>query len=94
MLDPSAPDRIRAALQVRVNGTPWDEVPSFFGAKPIDEVYILRADPDGTPRITFGDGVRGARPASGVGNVDRDVSLWRRPPQNRPPARSRRSRGL
>ena len=69
VLDPSAPDRIRAALQVRVNGTPWDEVPSFFGAKPIDEVYILRADPDGTPRITFGDGVRGARPASGVGNV-------------------------
>ena len=69
VLDPSAPDRIRAALQVRVNGILWREVPSFFGATATDEVYAVRADPDGTPRITFGDGVRGARPASGVGNV-------------------------
>jgi predicted phage baseplate assembly protein len=69
LLDPSSPERIRAALQLRVNGILWHEVPSFFGAKPIDEVYVVRADPDGTPRITFGDGVRGARPASGVGNV-------------------------
>src|SRR5204863_403272 len=68
-LDPSAPDRIRAALQVRVNGILWREVPSFFGATATDEVYTVRADPDGTPRITFGDGVRGARPASGVGNI-------------------------
>src|SRR5207248_1258825 len=63
VLDPSAPDRIRAALQVRVNGILWREVPSFFGITATDEVYAVRADPDGTPRITFGDGVRGARPA-------------------------------
>jgi predicted phage baseplate assembly protein len=69
LLDPAAPDRIRAALQVRVNGMLWREVPSFFGARPTDEVYVVRADPDQTARITFGDGVRGARPASGVGNV-------------------------
>ena len=68
-VDPAAPDGIRAALQLRINGLLWREVPSFFGAGPADEVYVVRADPDQTARITFGDGVRGARPASGVGNV-------------------------
>ena len=65
LVDPAAPDGIRAALQIRVNGLLWREVPSFFGAGPTDEIYVVRVDPDRTPRITFGDGVRGARPASG-----------------------------
>jgi hypothetical protein len=69
VLDPSAPDGIRAELEIRVNGLLWREVPSFFDAGPKDEVYIVLRDDDGTARVVLGDGVRGARPASGVGNV-------------------------
>jgi predicted phage baseplate assembly protein len=72
VLDIGAPDGVRAELELRVNGILWREVPSFFDAGSTDEVYIVRRDPDDTVRVMFGDGIRGARPASGVGNVTAD----------------------
>jgi len=69
VLDPSAPDGVRAELSVWVNGILWREIPSFFDASPEDEVYVVRHDEDQTARIVFGDGTRGARPRSGIGNV-------------------------
>ncbi|MCW3475298.1 baseplate J/gp47 family protein [Limobrevibacterium gyesilva] len=69
LLDTASPDHTRAALELRVNGILWQEAPSFFDAGPTDEVYVVRRDPDQTARVIFGDGIRGARPSSGVGNV-------------------------
>ena len=56
-------------LQVYVNGRLWKRVPSFFGRKPADEVYVVREDAKGDSWVQFGDGKTGARLPSGVGNV-------------------------
>jgi hypothetical protein len=58
-----------STLQMLVNGIAWQEVPSFYGTGPADRVYIVREQEDGTSVVTFGDGVSGARPPSGTGNV-------------------------
>jgi predicted phage baseplate assembly protein len=58
-----------STLEVRVNGVRWDEVPSLYGKDPADPVYITRIDDDATMRVTFGDGVRGARLPTGQVNV-------------------------
>ncbi len=67
--DPSAPNLRRSTLEVRVNGIKWTEVPSFFGANPQDEVYIVRQDDEQETTITFGDGITGARVPTGLNNV-------------------------
>lgn len=67
--DPSAPDLRRSTLEVRVNGIKWTEVPSFFGANPQDEVYIVRQDDEQETTITFGDGITGAQVPTGLNNV-------------------------
>jgi predicted phage baseplate assembly protein len=67
--DPSAPAGRRSTLEVRVNGILWKEVPSFFGAGPHDEVYLVRQDDAGESAVTFGDGRTGARLPSGIDNV-------------------------
>jgi hypothetical protein len=67
--DPAAPDGRRTTLEVRVNAIKWKEVRSFFGAGPEDEVYIVRQNDDGESVVTFGDGITGARPATGIDNV-------------------------
>jgi predicted phage baseplate assembly protein len=67
--DAFAPNGRRSSLQVRVNGILWKEVPSFFGAGPQDEVYIVRQNDAGESAVTFGDGRTGARLPSGVDNV-------------------------
>src|SRR5207253_593631 len=54
---------------VWVDGLRWTEVPSFYGAAPDSQVYIVRQRDDGASVVTFGDGERGARLPSGVGNV-------------------------
>ncbi len=58
-----------STLQVRVNGLLWQEVDSFFGAAPSDQVYIVRHDEAGETYITFGDGVYGAYPPAGSNNI-------------------------
>jgi predicted phage baseplate assembly protein len=67
--DPAAANGRRSTLEVRVNGIKWKEVSSFFGARPQDEVYIVRQNDDGETIITFGDGAIGARLPAGVDNV-------------------------
>ncbi len=56
-------------LAVYVAGRAWTRVPTFFGRGPLEEVYVVREDAEGTTRVQFGDGKTGARLPSGVGNV-------------------------
>lgn len=60
---------IKSTLEVRVDGVLWHERRSFYGAGPLDPVYIVRHDDDQNTFITFGDGTRGMRLPSGIGNV-------------------------
>jgi predicted phage baseplate assembly protein len=66
---PAAPAGAVPALDVRVNGLLWQRVDTLYAAGPTDRVYMLDADPDAVTAAAFGDGVRGARPPSGVENV-------------------------
>ena len=70
--DASAVNGRRPLLEVRVDGILWSRVETFYTAGPDDRVYVLRTDADGKARVVFGDGERGARPPSGVGNVRAD----------------------
>jgi hypothetical protein len=60
---------VESTLEVRVNGVLWDEVPSLSDARPDQTVYTTRIDNDAKMRLTFGDGVRGARLPTGAVNV-------------------------
>ncbi len=70
--DASLVDGRRPELTVRVNGLEWSRVDTFFGKGPEEQTYTLSPGPDGGSRISFGDGKRGARVPSGVGNVRAD----------------------
>lgn len=63
------------AIEVRVNRIRWDLVEDFRAAGPQDRVFALRIDQDGSSRVVFGDGIRGARLPTGQGNVE---ALYRR----------------
>ena len=58
-----------STLQVRVNGVLWQEVPALYPLKPQGQNYIIRIEDDGTTRVTFGDGVKGARLPTGSENI-------------------------
>ena len=58
-----------STLKLYVNNVLWKEVPSFFGAGPGDFVYVVRHNDDGEAVITGGDGIRGMRFPTGVGNL-------------------------
>lgn len=58
-----------STLQLYVNNVLWQEVPTFYGQGPQDQVYIVRHNDDEEAVITCGDGVRGARFPTGSGNV-------------------------
>jgi predicted phage baseplate assembly protein len=47
----------------------WSEVHDFYGSAPGDRVYVARLDDDGSTSLGFGDGVNGARPATGTENI-------------------------
>jgi predicted phage baseplate assembly protein len=68
-LSASTPTGVVSTLEVRLNGVRWDEVPSLYAAAPDQTVYTTRIDNDATMRLTFGDGVRGARLPTGLVNV-------------------------
>ncbi len=59
-----------STLELRVNGVLWHESPDLYQLGPRDRKYVLRRDDDGGTAVRFGDGVHGARPASGVENVE------------------------
>jgi hypothetical protein len=56
-------------LDVYVTNHLWKRVPSFINRKPADEIYIVRQDGNGNSWIQFGDGKRGRRLPSGLGNI-------------------------
>jgi predicted phage baseplate assembly protein len=58
-----------STLEVRVGGVLWQEVDSFAGRGPAEQVYVTSAGDDGRVRVTFGDGVHGARLPTGQENV-------------------------
>jgi hypothetical protein len=60
---------VQNTLRVYVNGIRWTEVASFYGKQPNDQVYTLRQNDEGDSLVTFGDGQRGQRPATGQGNI-------------------------
>ena len=58
-----------SSLEVRVDGVRWDLVDTLYGRGPTEPVFAVRYDDAGRPSITFGDGVHGARPGTGQGNI-------------------------
>ncbi|MGO4840086.1 putative baseplate assembly protein, partial [Rhizobiaceae sp. 2RAB30] len=58
-----------AALEIRVNGELWREVPSLYGRKAGERVYTTRQSDAAETFVTFGDGKTGARVPSGALNV-------------------------
>jgi hypothetical protein len=68
-VDPSMPLGRSPQLTVRVDGIDWSYVESFYGRRRDERIYRVTMAADGTAAILFGDGVNGARPASGVSNI-------------------------
>lgn len=60
---------VATSLDVKVNDISWSEVPSLYVQPPSARVFITRRADDGTVRVTFGNGVTGARLPTGVENV-------------------------
>ena len=63
---------VSTTLDVKVNDISWSEVPSLYAQPPAARVFITRRADDGTVRVTFGNGVTGARLPTGVENVVAD----------------------
>ena len=58
-----------AALEVRVEGVAWAEVPNLDIAGQRDQVYVVRQGSDGQSTVIFGDGVHGSRLPTGIENI-------------------------
>ncbi len=58
-----------STLELRVGGVRWQEASGFYSLGPEDPAYVLERDQDGTTRVLFGDGQRGARLPTGNENV-------------------------
>lgn len=56
-------------LEIYVNDRLWKMVPTLFGHKYDEQIYIVREDAAGDSWVQFGDGKTGARLPSGVKNV-------------------------
>jgi hypothetical protein len=58
-----------STIAITVDGQPWNEVASFYGQPPDARIFVAREDESGKTRVSFGDGVNGARLPTGVNNV-------------------------
>ncbi|HEU5003834.1 MAG TPA: putative baseplate assembly protein [Actinomycetota bacterium] len=65
----TSPSGAASTLVVRVDGVAWSEVPWLYGSGPTDRVYTVLTGADGATWVRFGDGVTGARPGTGKGNI-------------------------
>lgn len=65
----SASHDLKSTLTVTVDGITVAERPTLYGSGPGDQVYATRMEDDGTVVVGFGDGVQGARVATGRSNV-------------------------
>jgi hypothetical protein len=63
------PNGVASSLRVGVNELAWTELDDFAEAGPKDRGYITRENDAGQTRVTFGSGVRGARPPTGTANI-------------------------
>lgn len=70
-----APSGADSTLEVRVDGLPWREVPSFFGCGANERVFVTHTSDDGGTMVEFGDGRAGARPPTGHENI---VAVYRK----------------
>jgi hypothetical protein len=58
-----------STVSIAVNGLPWTEVASFYGQPANAQVFVTRQDSSQNTWVDFGDGVNGARLATGTNNV-------------------------
>jgi predicted phage baseplate assembly protein len=58
-----------STLRIFVNDVEWREAPTLFGHRPRDRVFATTTTDDGRTVVRFGDGVSGARPATGHDNI-------------------------
>ena len=65
----STPSGRRSTLEVRVEGTRWEERSTLYGAKPGDRAYSLDLEDDARTEVVTGDGREGARLPTGQANV-------------------------
>lgn len=64
------PEGRASTLEVFVEGVKWHPVAAFDEAAPGARVYVLTTLSDGTSRVTFGNGVMGARLPTGAANIE------------------------
>jgi hypothetical protein len=62
-------DGFSSTVQVSVNNVLWKEVQSFYGQASDAQIFVLREDDAGKTHVTFGDGINGALPPTGVNNI-------------------------
>ncbi|MEM9194913.1 MAG: hypothetical protein AAGF12_37385 [Myxococcota bacterium] len=60
---------IESTLRVWVSGVAWKEVRTFYGQGPNAQVFVVRQDDEDASWVLFGNGLRGARPPTGVDNI-------------------------
>ena len=58
-----------STLRIFVDDVQWQEVLTLFGHGPRDRVFATTTTDGGTTVVQFGDGVSGARPATGQDNI-------------------------
>ncbi|HEV7515384.1 MAG TPA: baseplate J/gp47 family protein, partial [Thermoanaerobaculia bacterium] len=63
------PSGIASTLQVRVNDLLWHQAASLASLGPTDRSYLTSTEDGGATSVIFGNGVRGARPLTGVANI-------------------------
>ncbi|MBI1259055.1 MAG: putative baseplate assembly protein [Chloroflexi bacterium] len=63
------PSGTLSTLRVFVNDIEWHDVPTLYGAKPEDRVFVTRLSDDSKTTVQFGDGITGARLPTGQENV-------------------------
>lgn len=62
-------DFIAGTDSLFVNAVQWTRVDSFLASRPTDRHYIVELDENDQASFKFGDGVTGAIPPPGVGNI-------------------------
>lgn len=65
----STPSGRESTVELRVNDLLWTEVSTLYGKSKEARVFALTTDTEGAATVRFGDGVEGARPATGRNNV-------------------------
>ena len=63
------PRGVASTLEVSVDGVAWMEADYFYGARPDDEIYTVRANDAGASFVRFGDGRTGSRLPTGINNL-------------------------